>query len=489
MTKKDRAQPETLKGFRDYLPGDMIARQRVIDTIRGVYERFGFVPVDTPVLEHEATLLGTGGEETNKQLFRMESPEGEPIAMRFDLTVPFARLLAQYPEQLPVPFRRYHIGPVFRADKPGPGRYRQFTQCDIDAAGGSSVAVDAEIVAVMCEALRALGLFDESTSTPEYRVHVNSRRVMDAALSGFGITEPAVQKHVLRVIDKLSKVGIANVRLELGKGRIDESGDPIKGVGLPPEVIEKVVAFVGITGGTRAEVIDSLSTRLSPSELLTEALTELRVLASALNALGVSEKEVVFDPSLARGLDYYTGPVYETVLPGAPEFGSIMGGGRYDGLVSRFLDRPIPSTGASIGIDRLMAALTALGKVQAPKTTVAVMILQMRGVDTAELLAIARELRNKGIPTEVFLGSRKAKINQQLSLANERGIPVAVIVGSDELANGTVAVKDLVAGRQQREGIEEREEYLAAGKAGQVTIPRAELAEYVTGLLKQQRSS
>jgi histidyl-tRNA synthetase len=483
MSKKDRVQPETLKGFRDYLPSDMIPRQRVIDTIRAVYERYGFVPVDTPVLEHEAALLGTGGEETNKQLFRMESPEGDPIAMRFDLTVPFARLLAQYPEQLPVPFRRYHIAPVFRADKPGPGRYRQFTQCDIDAAGSPSVAVDAEIIAVMCEALKALGLHDAKTGKPEFRVLVNSRRVVDAALTGFGITEPAVQKHVLRVIDKLGKVGVHNVRLELGRGRIDESGDPIRGVGLDAETIEKIVDFVAITGGNRAAVIGALEAGLTPSELVTSAIAELQELARALDALGVSEEEVVFDPSLARGLDYYTGPVFETVLTGAPEFGSIMGGGRYDGLVSRFLDRPIPSTGASIGIDRLMAALVSLGKVEAPKTTVKVMILQMRGVDTSELLRVAHELRQNGISTEVFMGSRKAKINQQLSLANERGVPVAVIIGPDELANGTVAVKDLVAGHQQREGIEEREEYLAAAKAGQETIARTDLVRYVKELL------
>ncbi len=468
-------EPRTLKGFQDLLPEDLLPRKAVIAAIEGVFQKYGFAPLETPALEHLDVLLGTGGEETNKELFRQESPEGEPIAMRFDLTVPFARLLAQYPDKLKAPFRRYAIGPVWRADKPGPGRFRQFTQFDIDAAGSQSVAVDAEIVSIMCEVMDALGV-------REYRVVINNRKVIDALLASCGIDDLDRQKHVLRVIDKLAKVGMDNVRLELGPGRIDDSGDPIPGAGLDAETIEKVVTFVGLKGGTRLEVVDRLAAALPETEASAEAVTEMKALAEGLEALGVREEHAVFDPSLARGLDYYTGPVFETVLPSAPEFGSVMGGGRYDGLVSRFMDRAIPSTGMSVGLDRLLAALKHLGLVPTERSTVQALVVSLGGVPEAESLKIASELRAAGIRAEAYFGKKK-NMKAQLSHADHYEIPVAVIVGGDELAAGVVSVKDLFAGKREREEITDREAYRQAGKTGQVTVPRAEMIETVRSFL------
>ncbi len=476
--KKRLVAPQTLKGFRDLMPADMIARNAVVEKIRGVYEKYGFVPLDTPVLEYLTTLLGPGGEQINKELFRLDSPEREPIAMRFDLTVPFARLLAQYPEQLKLPFRRYHIGPVFRADKPGPGRFRQFVQFDIDAAGSESVAVDAEMIAAMVDVMRTLGL-----CRGEFEVRFNNRKLMDALLIGYGITDEVVQKHVLRVIDKLQKVGADNVRKELGEGRVDESGDPIKGVGLSSNLIDKILEFVSATGTTRAKTLDSLAPLLPPSQVRSATLQEMSDLNEALSRFRLEEAEAIFDASLTRGLLYYTGPVFEAHLPGAPQFGSVMGGGRYDKLVERFMDQAIPATGVSIGLDRFMDGLAHIHKIKTSPTTTKVFVLALRGVPMPDLLNIACDLRAESIPTEIFFGDPKAGFRDQLSAANAKQIPVAVIVGEDELKAGNVSVKDLRVGLQARAAIRDREEFRKAGKAGQVTIPRAELIKTVQGLL------
>lgn len=481
--KKGIVSPQTLKGFRDYLPAEMILRNRVIGIIRGVFEKYGFMPIDTPILEHLETLVGAGGEEINKELFCLESPEGDPIAMRFDLTVPFARVVAQYLETMKLPFRRYHIAPVFRADKPGPGRFRQFTQCDIDAAGSTSVAVDAEIIAAMCEVMVALGLTTAEDGTPEFQIRVNNRKLVDALLEGCGITDMDVAKHVLRVVDKLGKVGVANVRLELGPGRIDDSGDPIKGVGLPGETIEKILSFIAVKADSRQEMVAALTEELPESKTSADALQEMADLALALDCLGVSEGQAAFDPSLARGLDYYTGPVYEGFLPIAPEFGSVMGGGRYDGLVTRFMNQNIPSAGMSIGLDRLLAGLQSIGKLQACPTTTEVLIINMKWTPDHELLKVARELREAGIPTEVYMGARKKGLKDQLSYANNKEMKVAVILGPDEIEQGIVSVKNLDEGKEAREQIGDNEAYREAGKVGQQEVKREELVGYIKALL------
>ncbi|MDX2176774.1 MAG: histidine--tRNA ligase [Candidatus Sumerlaeia bacterium] len=472
-----RVVPRTLKGFQDHLPAKAIQRLRLLEKLVPLVERYGFVPLDSPAVEHLDVLLGSGGEGANKELFRFESPEEEPVALRFDLTVPFARLLAQYPAELKPPFRRYAFGPVWRADKPGPGRYRQFTQFDFDHAGTADVAVDAEICSLMCEAMRAVGV-------EEHRLHVNSRRAMDALLARCGVADAEGQKAVLRVIDKLDKVGVPNVRLELGPGRVDESGDKIKGLGLDAAVIDRIAAALAIPRGTRAEVVASVREFLGGTGA--DAVAELEELDESLRVLGVDDAHGVFDPSLARGLEYYTGPVFEMKLPAAPQFGTVMAGGRYDGLVERFTPNALAATGGSIGVDRLLAALESLAEAPLPASTVQAMIVVFKGVPKARYLEMAAELRRAGVNTEVFFGKKKAGVTEQLAHANARGVPVAVIAGEDELARGEIAVKDLLAGAAAREGIEDRDAYLEAAKAGQQTIARTRMVDYVKELLARR---
>ena len=483
---KGLVTPQTPKGFQDYLPEQMAVRDGLVQKIKEVYRRYGFVEIDTPILEYLVTLIGTGGEETNKQLFRLESPEREAVALRFDLTVPFARVLAQYREKIKLPFRRYHIGPVFRADKPGLGRFRQFVQFDIDVAGAASVAVDAEMIAAMCEVMRSVGLVNKDVDgkrVQEFQVKINNRKLLDAMLYGCGIEDFERHKQVLRVVDKLQKAGMDNVRKELGEGRIDESGDPIKGVGLDAKAIDKVVEFISVTADSRAAVTDAVAKVLPKTDLTKAAIAEMRELAAYLDSLGVSELDAQFDPSLARGLDYYTGPVYEAVLPGAPECGSVMGGGRYDGLVQRFLDTPIPATGASIGLDRFAEALVRCGKLDENAVLTKVMVISTPGVPYTELLRAAAELRAAGVSTDVYISEEKCGLRDKLALANARVIPVAVILGESELAQGQVNVKDLRAGLDQRKDLQDREEFRKAGKAGQVTVERKKLVETVQQIL------
>ena len=481
MAKNKRVEPRTLKGFQDYLPQDLIPRKDVIRRIERLFERYGFAPLDTPAMEHLETLLGTGGENSNKELFRLESPEEESIALRFDLTVPFARILAQYPDKIKAPFKRYAIGPVWRADKPGPGRFRQFTQFDIDAAGSDIVAVDAEIIAVMSAIMLEL-------EAPSHRILINNRKLIDALLEDCGIKAEAKQKHVLRVIDKLAKVGLDNIRLELGPGRIDESGDPIPGVALDEATIEKILSFIAIKADTRSGIVVALREALPETNLSQQALQEMDELSEALAALNVDESHAVFDPSLARGLDYYTGPVFEMIIPDAPQFGSVMGGGRYNKLVERFkAPQPLACTGMSVGLDRLLAALTHLNCVPQVKTPVQVLIVTMGNVPRAETLRLAQELRDAGINTETYFASKKKmQMGNQLSHADHYAIPVAVIIGEDELANGVVSVKDLYTGKAEREGIEDRDAYRAAGKTGQQTVERNALIETVRDILGDQ---
>jgi histidyl-tRNA synthetase len=466
----------------------MIVRNEVIDKVRRVYESYGYLPIDTPVLELLPTLVGTGGEETDKLIFTLESPEQQQIGMRFDLTVPFARIIAQYnPNEIKLPFRRYHIGPVFRADDPQPeqGRFRQFTQFDIDIAGTNSVAADAEIVAAMSEALQAVGLsHDKNDAVYRYFIRLNNRQAVDAFLLGLGIDNPETAKHVMRVIDKRDKLTSDELVDELGPGRVDASGDPVRGVGLDQPKTQAILDFISIKADRRVDVVAALEKSIRPSPLRETALAEVNLLCAHLDAMGVSDEAARLDPSLARGLDYYTGTVFEGTLPNAG-VGSVMGGGRYDGLVSRFLDEPIPATGASIGLDRLVTGLRNLGlEAGRRRNTAEVLVLVMPGVPEPEASRVAAELRAASIPAELYVGDAMGKVGRQLAFANARGMSVAVLLGEGELAQGVVAVKDLQEGSEVRDGISEREEYRAAGTAGQQTVPRRELVAAVGRLLE-----
>ncbi|MBT0768061.1 histidine--tRNA ligase [Kineosporia sp. J2-2] len=491
MTGSALVRPQTLRGFRDLLPEEMLLRNEVVARITRVYQSFGFVPLDTPVLESLPTLLGSGGEEADKQIFvvrentKTVSAEEEPpaeVGMRFDLTVPFARIIAQYaPQQIKLPFRRYHVGPVFRADDPQPeqGRFRQFTQLDADIAGTSTVAADAEIVAVLTAAFDSLDL----AAGTGYFVRVNNRKLVDAFLAGLGIEDFEVARHVLRVLDKADKITPEALRAELGEGRYDVSGDRIRGVGLAADLIDRLLDFVGVRQDTRAGTLDELAARLPDSEQAQAALAEVREFLSHLEALGVPEAGVRLDPGLARGLAYYTGTVYEATLVGAG-VGSIGGGGRYDGLVSRFSDDPVAAVGVSIGIDRLVTGLANLGiEFGTTRTTADVVVLVMPKVDPAVATRVAAELRSAGVNTELYVGESVGKVGKQLAYANAQGFRAAVMIGGKEVEAGTVTVKNLQAGAESRAQIADNSEYRAAKAAGQMTVPRTELTATVREIL------
>ncbi len=481
-------RPQTLRGFRDVLPGEMVVFNQVVERIRRVYESFGYLPMDTPVLESLVTLTGTGGDETDKLMFTVNISADDPAGMRFDLTVPFARFIAaHHPQEIRLPFRRYHLGPVFRADDPQPeqGRFRQFTQLDIDIAGTSSIAADAEIVAVMSAAFESLGLTPARLdgSAPGYFIRFNNRQLVDAFLAGLGLVDPSVAQHVLRVLDKADKITPAQLRAELGPGRHDVSGDRIPGVGLSAAIIDAVLDFAAVTGDSRAGIADALARRIAPSALAEAAFEQIRQLLGHLDALGVSEAAARLDPSLARGLAYYTGTVYEGTLTGAG-VGSVLGGGRYDGLVSRFSDEPVPAVGASIGLDRLITGVRNLGlELGEAALTAKVLVLMMPGTDPVVASAAAHQLRGAGVASELYVGDAAGKVGRQLAYANARGFSAALMIGTHEVRDGTVTVKDLSAGSQARAGIEDNREFRAAGSAGQQTVARAELVPTVISIL------
>ncbi|HEY2737048.1 MAG TPA: HisS family protein, partial [Thermoanaerobaculia bacterium] len=347
-------EPRLSRGLRDLLPDQMLARQWMIDTIRGVYELYGFVPLGTPAVEYLDVLLGSSaGAEAQQSIFTVSNPEEEKLGLRFDLTVPLARVVAQY-RDLPRPFRRYQVSPVWRADKPGPGRFREFTQFDLDSVGVVSEVADTEIIAGMCDTLSALNV-------GPYLVRFSSRGILNTLLTFAGI--PAERgADVFRVLDKLDKVGLEKVRLELTKGYKDASGDEIKGLGFASAQVDKIERFLDIRADDRREVVAALRDLFVGVEGADREVGLVERISNHLYALGYGPDRASLDLSIARGLAYYTGPVFEAMLLDAPQFGSVFGGGRYDGLVLRFLGEEVPATGASIGVDRLLAALVHLGR-------------------------------------------------------------------------------------------------------------------------------
>jgi histidyl-tRNA synthetase len=468
----DTVEPRLYRGLRDLLPDQMLARQAMVDTIRGVYELYGFVPLNTPAVEYLDVLSGSAGEEAQQAIFRVSTPEKEALGLRFDLTVPLARVIAQYRE-LPRPFRRYQVSPVWRFDKPDKGRYREFTQFDLDSVGVESEVADTEIIAGMCDTLSALNV-------GRYLVRFSSRAMLNLLLAFAGIgAEQGVD--VFRVLDKLDKVGIDKVRLELMQGYKDESGDTIRGVGLAREQVEKIERFLAIKPVDRNEVVAQLRVLFAGLEGAEAQIDVIARISNHLYALGYRDDRVALDLSIARGLAYYTGPVFEAILLDAPQFGSVFGGGRYDGLVTRFLGESIPAVGASIGVDRLLAALTHLGAVSKRKATAHVLVTNMDAALIDDYLQITWELRRAGIPTELYLGTAKGP-GKQLKYADQYEIPLALLYGSNEKAKGEVTIKDMAVGRAKADKLGDRSEWLAA-RPGQVTAPRAELVDTIRKML------
>jgi len=449
----------------------MLARQQMIDTIRGVYELYGFVPLNTPAVEFLDVLSGSAGKETQQSIFRVTNPEGEALGLRFDLTVPLARVIAQYKE-LPRPFRRYQVSPVWRADKPDKGRYREFTQFDLDSVGTESEIADTEILAGMADTLDAL-------KVGRYLVRYSSRGVLNLLLEFAGIGHQQ-GIDVLRVLDKLDKVGPQKVRLELMTGYKDESGDTISGVGLSAAQVDKIESFLAIKG-TRREVVAQI--RELFAGLSSAAIDNVDRISSHLYSLGYADDRVSLDLSIARGLAYYTGPVFEALLTDAPQFGSIFGGGRYDGLVLRFLGEKVSATGASIGVDRLLAALVHLGRAGQQRATAKILVTNMDKSLEDEYLAITFQLRRAGIPTEMYLGTEKG-IGKQLRYADQTGVPIALRLGSTEKERGVVTLKDMEMGRRRAQKLDNRKEWLEE-RPGQREVPRDGLVAAVRELLAQ----
>jgi histidyl-tRNA synthetase len=482
MTTEQRiVEPRLPRGFRDYLPAQMNGRQKIIATIRQVYERYGFLPLDTPAQEYRVSLMGYG-EENTKQIFSFKNPEEEDVALRFDLTVPLARVVAQYPD-LPMPFRRYQAAPVWRADKPDPGRFREFMQFDLDSVGVSSHAADVEILCGVYDTFRALGI-------ENFKIRFSDRKVLNSLLDYAGI--PREMAHgVFRILDKLEKIGVENVALELTTGRVDVSGDKITGLGLAASSVDRIKAFLELPKGNRKTVLAALAGIFKEVPSAGEAVTELEFICHALDELQIPDDRVALDLSIARGLDYYTGPVFEAILTDAPEFGSVCGGGRYDGLVERFLGRKIPAVGASIGVDRLLAAMQKLGLISMVSATAQVLMTVMEPSRMTDYLKLTRLLRTEGINAELYLGEETG-LGKQLQYANRQQIPVAVIIGSDEFANNEVTVKDLLLGatlqdKKKTAKGKERDEWLVLSRKAQVKVPVAECLACIREVLARPR--
>jgi len=489
-SKPARTTPRRLKGFRDITAGDVLARDRMIARVRAVYERYGFVALETPTLEYVDALgkFLPDSDRPDGGIFALRDEDDEWIALRYDLTAPLSRYVAMNPD-LPRPFRRYQLGPVFRMEKPGPGRFREFYQFDFDTVGTSSMLADAECCTVMCDTLEALGI-----APGDYIIRVNNRKVLNGVLeaitAGAALADD-VAHNVLRGVDKLDRVGLDGVKALLGPGRRDESGDFTPGVGLADPQINLVLRYLSIKAKSRTTVCGELEDLVRESAAGREGVGELREIDAALTAAGYGHDRVIFDPTVVRGLAYYTGPVFEGVLTFkivdetgvARQFGSVFGGGRYDGLVERFTGQKMPATGSSIGVDRLLAALKTLGKTDATATTAHVLVTRLDKNLTADYQRITAELRAGGVNTELYVGTQG--IGKQFKYASDSGRIVAVVMGEDELKSGQVSIKDLRLGEELSKEIgADRRQWLEQQPA-QFSVPRDQVVPAVKKVLER----
>ena len=495
MTKEKparRPKAEPPKGFRDYFGAEVTERKAMLDQIAGVYHAYGFDPLETSAVETVEALgkFLPDVDRPNEGVFGWQDEDDQWLALRYDLTAPLARVAAQFRNDLPSPYRRYTMGPVWRNEKPGPGRFRQFYQCDADTVGAPSVAADAEICGMLSDALEAVGI-----PRGDYVVRVNNRKVLNGVMEVAGVLDPSDPERfaqergiVLRAIDKFDKFGEAGVRALMGAGRLDASGDFTKGAGLSAEQADVVMGFMAARRESGAATVARLRELVRGSALGAAGVDELELIASLLDGQGYGADRIVIDPSVVRGLGYYTGPVFEAELTfeildekgRKRQFGSVAGGGRYDDLVKRFTGQAVPATGVSIGVDRLLAALRAKGRiggaVQGP-----VVVTVMDRDRMADYMAMVGELRAAGIRAEVYLGNPK-NFGNQLKYADKRESPVAVIQGGNEAEKGVVILKDLILGAQiaQNATLEEWKD-----RPAQVEVPRAELVAAVRRMLAQ----
>ncbi|CAN5898010.1 histidine--tRNA ligase [soil metagenome] len=475
----DPTRPEARapRGFNDRRARDLTAERQILTKVSEVYERYGFEAFDTGALEY-ADALGKflpDADRPNEGVFALQDDDEQWMALRYDLTAPLARFVAQNWETLPKPFRRYAFGTVWRNEKPGPGRFREFTQCDADTVGSSRPEADAEIIAMAADGLTAAGL-----PAGAYVIKINNRKLLNGLLATAGVATEGQKLAVLRAVDKLDRLGPDGVRLLLGEGRKDESGAFTKGAGLGTAAAEAVLAFTAAGAEGRSETLDRIANVIGGSPEGDEGLEELSRIDKALIGMGVAQDRAMFDPSIVRGLEYYTGPVFEAELllatndeNGAPvRFGSVGGGGRYDDLVARFTGERTPATGFSFGVSRLASALRAAGRDLGGQARGPVVVIAFSPDDMAAYYGVVGELRAAGIAAEVYLGS--SGMRPQMKYADRRMSPAAIMLGGDEIAAGTLTIKDLDLGRELSAGVTENATWREQ-RPGQQTIPRAEL--------------
>ena len=486
MSKKtEPARPEArlLKGFSDISASEIRASEQMLGTIRGVFESYGFEPLDTPAIEYSDALgkFLPDQDRPNEGVFSFQDDDDQWLSLRYDLTAPLARYVAENYQNLPKPFRRYQVGPVWRNEKPGPGRFRQFTQFDADTVGASSVAADAELCMLAADTLEALGV-----PRGQYVIKVNNRKVLDGLLESIGLgggENVAKRLSVLRAIDKQDRLGIEGVRALLGKGRKDESGDYTQGAQLGAKQITLIVEMLEPKAGDFGAAATGIGG---------EGLNEIADIASLVDSAGYADR-IRVDPSVVRGLEYYTGPVFEAELTvpitddkGQPiRLGSVVSGGRYDGLVERFTGEKVPATGISIGVSRLLFGLQRLGKYKDSATQGPVVVLALDRDRIADYQEMAQDLRAANIRAELYLGESGMKA--QMKYADRRGSPCVVIQGSDEKARGEVQIKDLILGATLT-SIENRDEYLKKQAEAQFAVPEAQLVEKVRAVLARHKS-
>ena len=485
--KTPRPKAQTPKGFRDYFGAEVSQRTKMLEDIAGVYHHYGFEALESSAVETVEALgkFLPDVDRPNDGVFAWQEEDADWLALRYDLTAPLARVYAQYRNDLPTPYRRYAMGPVWRNEKPGPGRYRQFYQCDADTVGAASVAADAEICAMLSDTLETVGI-----PRGDYIVRINNRKVLNGVLETMGVSEVAERDAVLRTIDKFDKVGAAGVSQLLGKGRLDSSGAYIDGVGLSEGQIAPVMAFLTSKAATAEATLANLRGAIGASNIGAEGVAELETIAELVSAGGYGADRIDIDPSVVRGLGYYTGPVFEAELTfeildekgRKRQFGSVAGGGRYDDLVKRFTGQAVPATGISIGVDRLLAALREKGRIDA--TPVGPVVVTVMDRDRmADYQAMVSELRSAGIRAEVYLGNPK-NFGNQLKYADKRNAPIAVIEGGDEKEAGQVQIKDLILGAQIAQNAT-LEEWKA--RPSQFTVARDQLVAKVREILDAQK--
>ena len=431
--------PKTLKGFRDFLPDIMLPRERLIETATDVFRSFGFCPIDTPALEYLEILQGKGSDETDKQLYQFTDHGGRHVGLRFDLTVPLARYTAQHFAELTFPFKRYHIGKVWRGENTQTGRYREFMQCDFDAIGTKSSAADIEIALVINNLLERIDLKTKQTFT-RFTIRINNRKVLSGLLDKHGIADKTTP--ILRALDKLGKIGKNAV--------ISEMTETAALSVTQAEAMLMLTEFGNVAQERRAlaircdETLLALRSLLAGNPLGEEGISQLDELMRSVRAAGIPEDRIVLDMSIARGLDYYTGTIYETFLDELPAIGSVCSGGRYDNLTEVYTNKELPGVGASLGLDRLVSAMEELGMLEKNSTSVQIFLPFFSADRLADYLRFASELRQSGIGVDFYPEAKK--LGQQLKYADKRGFRWAIIIGENEWAKGCCQIKDLRTG-------------------------------------------